>query len=287
MPSIDTFFIPLSGDLQMQTVRYSSALNIPTQTPVICLHGLTRNAADFEDLAPKIAACGHDVYAISFRGRGKSDRDPNYLNYVPQTYCDDILALLDNLDIERAIFIGTSLGGIVTMLLSAKAPHRIVGAILNDIGPELAPEGIARIAGYVGGSANEAMSLDEATACIKSINEVAFPDASHEEWQRFAKRTFQETDLGWVLDYDPNIARALLEAGPAPDLWAPFESLKQTPTLIIRGALSDLLSPEIVAKMRNVHPNFDYAEIPRVGHAPMLTEPHAWRAIEDFLAKTH
>ena len=128
--------------------------------------------------------------------------------------------------------------------------------------------------------------LTEAADRIKALNGVAFPDATPEEWIRFARRTFRQSEDGkWVLDYDPNIARALVENGPAPDLWPAFESLKETPTLVIRGAISDLLSPAIVEKMRAVHPTFDYCEVPRIGHAPMMTEPAAQRALEEFLKK--
>ncbi|MHA7871983.1 MAG: alpha/beta fold hydrolase, partial [Hyphococcus sp.] len=253
------------------------------KTPVLCIPGLTRNAADFADFAPKAAKTGHDVVTISLRGRGPSDYDPHFLNYRPETYRDDILKVLDAVSAENAIFVGTSLGGIVTMLVNAAAPQRVKGAVLNDVGPDLAPEGIARIAGYVGKTAGPAKDLNEAAARIKAINGVAFPDASEAEWLLFAKRTFRETQDGWVLDYDLNIARALAEGGPAPDLWPAFESLKGTPTLVIRGALSDLLTPPIVDKMREVHPNFELVEVPRIGHAPMLTEPAAWGAIAAFL----
>lgn len=254
-----------------------------SRTPALCIPGLTRNAADFEELASRIMGMGRDVIALNLRGRGPSDYDPHYLNYHPLTYRDDVLKTLDDLGVEEAIFVGTSLGGITTMLVNEAAPDRVKAAVINDVGPDLAPEGIARIAGYVGKTAGPAATIEEAAARIKAINGVAFPDAPPEDWIKFAYRTFRQTDEGWILDYDPNIARALAEVGPAPDLWSAFESLKAAPTLVIRGAISDLLSPAIVDKMRGVHPTFDYAEVPRVGHAPMLTEPAAWEAIERFL----
>lgn len=151
------------------------------KTPVLCIPGLTRNAADFEDFTPLVAAMGRDVYAISLRGRGRSDYDPSHLNYFPTTYVRDVLAALDQLGLPRAIFVGTSLGGIVTMLTAASAPGRIAAAVINDIGPELAPEGIARIAGYVGARAAEAAAvaadLDEAVAQIPSTTS-PFPAAT-------------------------------------------------------------------------------------------------------------
>lgn len=269
----------LGGGLIMRGRRYAGG----AKTPALCLPGLTRNQRDFEELAAKVAATGRDVIALSFRGRGPSSRDPHYLNYHPLTYRDDVLTALDQLGFSKAIFIGTSLGGIVSMLTNEAAPDRVAAAIINDVGPELAAEGITRIAGYAGKTKTEVASLDEAAAEIRAVNGVAFPGTDEAFWRAFARRTFREnTDGSWTLDYDPNIGKALTEVGPAPDLWAPFKSLKDKPTLIIRGAISDLLSPEIIEKMRAVHPTFDYAEVPNVGHAPMLNEPEAWSAIESF-----
>lgn len=257
-----------------------------TKTPALCLPGLTRNARDFEEAAPLIASTGRDVVALSFRGRGGSENDPQYLNYHPLTYRDDTRAVLDHLGWPAAVFVGTSLGGITTMLTNEVAPDRVRAAIINDVGPEFDPAGIARIAGYAGKTRTEVADLDDAAAEIRAINEVAFPGMDAEFWRRFARRTFRENaGGGWTLAYDPNIGRALGEVGPAPELWAPFRSLAHTPTLIIRGAISDLLSPAIIEKMRAVHPDFDYAEIPDVGHAPMLTEPAAWAAIRSFLTR--
>jgi pimeloyl-ACP methyl ester carboxylesterase len=258
------------------------------RTPVICIPGLTRNASDFEDFAPLAAATGRDVFAVSLIGRGRSDYDPNHLNYKPDLYCRDILAFMNGQDISRAIFVGTSLGGIVTMLTAAAAPDRVAAAVINDVGPELAPEGIMRIAGYVGaraaGADEPAKDLDEAAGRIRAVNEPAFPGRDQDFWRLFARRTFrQEADGRWRLDYDPMIGRAMLEVGPAPDLWGPFAALATIKTLIVRGAISDLLTPPIIEKMRGVNPAFGYCEIPNVGHAPTLTEPDAVAAIRPFL----
>ena len=274
--------IRLRDGLEMTIARWDGG----PKTPIFCIPGLTRNSLDFNDLAGKLAPEGWPVYALSLRGRGKSDYDQNYRNYRPETYCEDVLEALEQLDIREAIFIGTSLGGIVTMLANEAAPEKVHAAILNDIGPELAPEGIARIAGYVAANAGQSpiTSLEQAAARLKEIHYVAFPDAEDAEWLDFAKRTFTKTAEGhWRLDYDPNISRALIENGPAPDLWPAFKSLKGKPTLVVRGAISDLLSPAIVNEMRKAHGSFDYVEVPRTGHAPMLTEPAAWDAIKKFL----
>lgn len=276
--------IRLDSGLTLSAARWRGG----AKTPALCLHGLTRNEKDFEDLAPRIAATGRDVIALTMRGRGASDYDPDYLNYHPLTYCSDALTALDSLGVEAAIFVGTSLGGIVTMLANESAPERVSAAIINDVGPELAAEGIARIAGYAGKTKTRVADLDEAAAEIRAVNGVAFPGAGDEFWRVFARRTFRENAAGsWTLAYDPNIGKALTEVGPAPDLWSPWKSLKDKPTLLIRGAISDLLSPEIVAKMRKAHPDFAYAEVPNVGHAPTLTESAAWDAIAVFLERLH
>jgi pimeloyl-ACP methyl ester carboxylesterase len=253
------------------------------KTPAICLPGLTRNARDFEDFAPRAAAGGRDVLALSLRGRGLSDPDPDYLNYRPQTYVGDVLAVLDRLAWRRAIFIGTSLGGLVAMLTNAAAPERVAAAVINDIGPELAPEGIARIAGYVGTPRPDARSLDEAAAQIRAINEPAFPGRDMDFWRRFARRTFKEEGGRFVLDYDQMIGKALLEAEPAGDLWPTFQSLKGKPLLVVRGAISDLLTPPIIDKMRAAVPAMTVCEVANVGHAPMLTEPEVLAALDRFL----
>ena len=281
MSTNQDFEIKADG-LTLHGVRYAGG----GKTPVICLHGLTRNVRDFEDVGPYLAATGRDAIALSMRGRGRSEYDPNYLNYHPLTYRTDVMAALDSLGIAQAVFLGTSLGGIITMLINETAPHRVKAAIINDVGPELAIEGITRIAGYAGKTKMHVADLSEAATEIRAINEVAFPNRDDDFWLTFARRTFRENADGtWTLDYDANIGRALVEAGPAPDLWAPWESLKDTPTLLLRGALSDLLSPAIVEKMRLAHPHFDYMEVPQVGHAPTLSEPESQASIEQFLAK--
>ena len=283
MTKTEDLFVSVADDLNLHVRRVDGG----DKTPVFCIPGLTRNAADFEDLAPQVAGTGRDVYAISLRGRGRSDRASDFRTYHPAIYQDDILIALEQLGVESAIFIGTSLGGIVTMLVNETVSDRIHAAVLNDIGPELAPEGLARIAGYVGQRRDEgpAKSLDEAAARIKAINEPAFPNRDQDFWRLFARRTFREENGDWVLDYDPDIAKGFAEGDPPPDLWAPFESLKDTPTLVIRGAISDLLTPPIIEKMRGVYPDFGYCEVPNVGHAPTLTEPVAFSTIETFLSK--
>lgn len=257
--------------------------------PVICIHGLTRNARDFEDLAPRLAALGRRVIAVDVRGRGRSARDPQPLNYHPGTYAMDVVALLEATGIDRAAFVGTSMGGIITMVLASIRPEAIAGTVLNDVGPELSPVGLARIGGYVGGGSAFA-TWDEATAYAKAINGAAFPDHADADWARFARRLVDETPEGTlVLAYDPRIAAPFKAADPdAPpaDMTPLFRALAACgPLLLVRGGISDLIDPPIVERMRAAVPAMAYVEVPNVGHAPMLTEPEAWDAIAAFLAR--
>ncbi|MEO0398405.1 MAG: alpha/beta hydrolase [Pseudomonadota bacterium] len=266
-----------------------------TRPPIVCLHGLTRNSADFEGVARILTGRGHTVYALTFRGRGQSDWDRNYRNYHPAQYRDDVLAALDAFDIERAAFIGTSLGGIVTMLIAATKPDRIECAVINDVGPQLAPEGLARIGALLADRTDTnghakpmtpETSFDAALATIKRHNVPAFPDADETFWRAFTKRTHRQQEDGvWTPDYDSGIARALVELGAGDDLQPAFESLAQKPLMLIRGAISDLMTDDIAHAMKKSAPHLVDISIPRIGHAPMLDEPESIAALTDFLDK--
>jgi pimeloyl-ACP methyl ester carboxylesterase len=260
----------------------------PARLPVIAIHGLTRNSADFEVIAALIAQSGRRVLAVDVRGRGRSDRAPDPMTYTPDVYAKDVVALLEQLGIEKAVFLGTSMGGLITMALTAIKPKAIAAAILNDVGPELAPEGLARIAAYAGQPV-VIETWDDAATYARLINEAALPHYAHADWAAFARRTFREgTEGAPVLDYDPDISAPIKAAGAKaliPNLWPYFRALaRKKPTLLLRGATSDLLSPAIVAKMRKAAPSMAYAEVPGVGHAPMLDEAEARAAIFEFLA---
>ncbi len=261
----------------------------PARLPVIAIHGLTRNSADFEVIAALIAQSGRRVLALDVRGRGQSDRAPDPMTYTPDVYARDVVALMEQLGIEKAVFLGTSMGGLITMALTALKPKAIAAAILNDVGPELAPEGLARIAAYTGQPVVIETWAD-AAAYAKRINETALPHYTDADWAAFARRTFREgTEGAPVLDYDPDISAPIKAAGAKaliPNLWPYFRALaRKKPTLLLRGATSDLLSPAIVAKMRKAAPNMAYAEVSGVGHAPMLDEAESRAAIFDFLAR--
>jgi len=257
--------------------------------PVIAIHGLTRNAADFETIAPLIAQSGRRVLAIDVRGRGRSDRAPDPMTYQPMTYAQDVLALLNQAGIERAVFLGTSMGGLITMALAAIRSKVVAAAIINDVGPEVAKEGLMRIAAYAGQPV-DTPGWAEAAAHVKKLNAVALPHYTDADWDAFARRTFRiGTEGAPVLDYDPDIMAPIRAAGAkalVPNLWPVFNRLtKGRPVLLLRGETSDLLSPAIAAKMRKRAPRMDYVEVPGVGHAPMLDEPEAKAAIFPFLSE--
>ena len=257
--------------------------------PVVCIHGLTRNSADFGAVAPLIAAAGRRVLAVDVRGRGRSDRAPDPMTYLPPVYAGDVAALLDQAGISRALFVGTSMGGLITMALAALRPTAVAGAVLNDIGPEVAREGLARIAAYAGQPVAVETWAD-AAAYARRTNAAAFPHYGEAEWDAFARRLFREDEAGRpVLDYDPEISAPIRAAGPealTPDLWPAFSGLAAgRPLLLVRGATSDLLDAAIAGRMRAAAPHMRFVEVPGVGHAPMLDEPAARAAIEAFLAE--
>ena len=253
--------------------------------PVVCLHGLTRNSKDFEDIALQIAALGRRVIVPDVRGRGQSGRDPRPANYNPKTYARDVAGLLGSLGIPRAIFLGTSMGGIIMMTLAAMRPKMVAASILNDVGPEVAPEGIARILGYAGKGATIA-SWSDAADYLRRTNGSALPSYTGSDWDRMARRTFRDGPGGPELDYDPAIAGVLGKPGRMTTFIARmlFRRLaKNRPTLLLRGELSDLITADIAGRMRKAAPTMDVVVVPGVGHAPMLDEPVAVDAIEGFL----
>ena len=257
--------------------------------PVICIHGLTRNSADFDELAPELAAMGRRVIAVDVRGRGHSAHDPNPDNYNPVVYAADIVKLMAELQLPRAVFVGTSMGGLITMTLAARRLDLIAAAVLNDIGPVMSLRGLQRIAGYAG-RCNAVASWVDAAAYLRDINACAFPANSDAEWDKWARRAFEQKDDGQLaLRYDPKIATAIQTGKLRPTSLAArmaFRRLaRRRPTLLVRGALSDLVERSQADWMRKAAPELQYAEVPDVGHAPMLTEPEALDAIRAFLAR--
>ena len=251
--------------------------------PILCLHGLTRNSRDFEELAERYSP-RFRVLALEFRGRADSDFDPQPMRYNPLTYAGDVIEFLDQLGIDQAIFVGTSLGGLVTMTIAAMQPQRIAATLLNDIGPDVDTSGIDRILSYVGKDVRF-KDWDEAANTIASNYGASFDRYSHEDWVKMAKRNCREIDGGIGFNYDMAIAEPFRSGGPAPqvDLWPLFQVLASKPLLVVRGAKSDLLTAETTAKMQEASPNVRVAVVDGVGHAPELNEPEAIEAIDAFL----
>ena len=275
-------FLPVEDGLTLYARDYPGP---SSDAPVaLCLHGLSRNSRDFEDFAPWLQQT-HRVLVPDQRGRGRSQYDPNSDRYLPQNYILDMLALLDALEVPRCAVVGTSMGGLMAMGMSALAPERLTHAVINDIGPVIAAEGLARIQAVVG-SSMEFANWSEATDYVKQANEAAFPGYSRADWERFAARACSQIGQRVALDYDPLITAPMKAGGggiAAEALWPLFDTLRDKPTLLIRGAISDLLDTDCVAEMRRRHPNMGYLEVPNVGHAPMLDEDGVVPAIVDFL----
>ena len=254
--------------------------------PVLCMHGLTRNSRDFAPLAEHISATRR-VIVPETRGRGQSDYAPDSATYNPVQYAADVELLLEQEGIERFIAIGTSMGGLMTMLLAVSKPGRIAGVVMNDIGPEVNPEGIERIKSYVG----QGRSYPTWVHAARSLAEThggAFPDYTLDDWLDMAKRTLVVSQNGRIAyDYDMAIAEPFNEPGgevPA-NLWAAYDALVGVPMVLVRGELSDLLTPETEREMAKRNPAMTSVTVPRVGHAPTLDEPEARAAIDALLAK--
>jgi len=275
----DGYFVVRDG-LRIHYRDYAGSAEHP---PVLCLHGLTRNARDFADFAARYSPAFR-VFALDFRGRGESDYDPLPARYNPLTYAGDVLEFLGQLNIDRAIFVGTSLGGLVTMTVAVTASQRIAAAILNDVGPELNQAGLDRIRSYVGKDERFA-SWDEAALAIAANQSVAFPRYGEADWLATARRHCRQRDGKIAFDYDPAIASVFSGAGPTPriDMWPLFTALAQKPLLVVRGEKSELLAAETFEKMKSAAPDADFVVVPNVGHAPMLDEPEAAAAIDRFL----
>ena len=253
--------------------------------PVVCLPGLTRNSRDFESLALRMQRAGRRVLSPDLRGRGRSQYDPDWTNYHPGTYLGDIEALQAAAGAERMVVVGTSLGGILAMLIAATRPQAIVAAVLNDVGPEIAPEGLQRISKYVGRAAPVA-SWEEAAAQTRATYEIALPDLTDAEWLSYARRSYVEVDGVPRLAMDPMIGEAVrtAPAGAAPDLWPVFGALSALPVLALRGEFSDILSESTFERMGREKPDLRRVTVRRRGHVPLLDEPECVDAIDEFLS---
>lgn len=250
--------------------------------PLLCLTGLTRNSHDFEALAERYAH-SRRVICPDYRGRGRSDYDPDWRNYQPTTYLNDLKHLLAVAGVARAVMVGTSMGALLSMGMAVAAPMTVAGAILNDAGPDVDRSGLERILDYIGTDRPQ-RDWDEAVATLKTM----FPSLSidtDEGWRDLAYGTFREGEDGMLhYDWDTNIAKALRKGPATPDLWPYFRALREVPVLAVRGELSDVLAEETFERMGRSLPDISTVTVPGVGHAPTLAEPEAAAAIDAYLA---
>lgn len=251
---------------------------------VLCLHGLTRNGQDFAGLAAALQG-EYRVLVPDQRGRGRSAYDPQPANYNLMVQAQDMWALLDHCQVGRCVVIGTSMGALMAIVMARTLPDRIAGLVLNDAGPEIDPRGLARIAGYVG-KGGPVATWDEAAAAVQAVHGAAYPTYDAADWLRMARATYVEEGGRLRLDYDPALAQAFAGGGAAaPDMWPAFAVLNRIPGLLLRGALSDILSAETVASMATRFPALEVVSVADRGHAPDLTEPASLAAIQAFLRR--
>ena len=286
MHAFEDFFTTSQDGLKLHARRWGPTH--PTLTPVVCLPGLTRNTDDFDDIAVALTAAGdRAVYAFDYRGRGLSDYDPNWKNYDVRVEIGDVLDQITALGIAEAIFLGTSRGGILTMVTAMLRPTLLKGAILNDVGPVIDGKGLARIRNYVG-KLPQPRSFAEGAAILKQTANTQFPALDDAAWEAYGRRTWKEENGRLVPRYDVGIMKTLelldLEA-PLPELWPQFEALKHVPVLVLRGAHSDLLSPDTAREMTRRHPDCSLHEVPFEGHAPLMADAATQQKILEFVCR--
>lgn len=259
--------------------------------PVLCLPGLTRTVADFETLG--VALANHPtvprrVIAIDYRGRGLSDHDPDPANYAVPAEAGDVVAVASHLGIERAIAVGTSRGGIISMVLAATQPKLLAGVVLNDVGPVLEMEGLVRIKGYIAADRPLPATWEEAASGAKSLFGRDFPNLGDDDWLAWARRGFRQRDGALERTYDPALELAFAGIDPAkppPPAWKLFDAMKNLPLMLVHGGRSDLLSAQGVADMMARRPDIDLVTVPDEGHAPLLADAPTIDRIGDFCAR--
>jgi pimeloyl-ACP methyl ester carboxylesterase len=292
MPELDgelwrDIYFASFDDLRLY-VRHYPAPNENART-VICLPGLTRNSRDFHALAiylSKHPEKPRNVYCFDYRGRGNSQYDRNWRNYTPYIELIDVLDFLTSRGLHKVGVVGTSRGGIITMVMAAVRPTAMGPVVLNDMGPVIETRGLARIIGYVG-RMPVPKTWSDAVMILREMNERAFPAFSDAQWEEIAKDVFDERKGRPARAYDRRLSRALGTidlSRSVPDLWPQFIALGQVPAFVLRGANSDVLSAETLEAMVERHPNLRTMTVPDQGHAPVLKEPDTVEAIGAFFA---
>jgi pimeloyl-ACP methyl ester carboxylesterase len=282
----ESLFISAPDGLRLHVRSYGR--RSASTVPVVCLHGLARTTADFHALAAALSSDPAEprwVLALDLRGRGQSeyDRDPD--NYILPVELADLSAVLTALEIAPAVFVGTSRGGLLAMMLAAARPTTIAGVVLNDIGPVIEPKGLMRIKSYVG-KLPTPRDYEEGADILRRLFAAQFPSLEAQDWLAFAHRTWKERKGALVPDYDVNLAKTLAGADferPLPPLWHQFDALARVPVMVIHGANSDILSPATVAAMRARRHDIDVVEVHDQGHAPMLSERDLIHRIANFI----
>ncbi len=273
--------------LRLYARDYLPEQNHKAKGTLLCMPGLTRNSADFAALAEHIQD-SYRVIAVDQRGRGQSDVDSDPSNYHPGTYVQDMFCLIEKLQLKECILLGTSLGGLMSLIMASLRPDLFKAVILNDVGPEVDPAGLNRIQSYVG--KQKAMhSWDEAVTQAQLINQHALPDLDADAWLAFTKAIYRENKNGTLEPaYDPAIALPMVDSSdqsPGADLWPQFTLISHIPLLVIRGEFSDILSVDCVEKMRLMNKDMIFCQVPNRGHTPLLIEQSCLEAIKSFLYK--
>jgi pimeloyl-ACP methyl ester carboxylesterase len=257
--------------------------------PVVCLAGLTRNSRDFHDLATALSRpdeTGRDVYCLDYRGRGRSQHDRNWKNYSVLVELNDALDFMAMKGLDRAAVIGTSRGGLIAMLMGVLRPGALGAVVLNDIGPVIEREGLARIVAYVGRVPLPA-NWQEATELIYEMNRRQFTAVPADQWEEIARQLFNDDNGLPSPSYDPMLAKAIsVMDGPTPELWPQFAALSHVPVLAIRGENSDILSGKTLAEMQARHPRLAAFTVRGQGHAPLLKDAASIGTVATFLSRT-